>query len=196
MSNSVVETSVGSLRLNVVSEGQEDLRLPFYGTSASSPWPLLGVGPHCGLELEQEVFRLRRKAEAASSQHVACLQLHIDQLETDMLDKDTKLEIAENIKALSSDAEEVRLPAMKKADEQEAMYLLAEYGKKEAELKLDVLLASKIEGRSARWAAVKEKHQGDMKELVELGFQRFRDCYRHIVNLTLGVLLRLAICVR
>lgn len=52
------------------------------------------------------------------------------------MDKETKFKIAENMKVLASTAEEVRVSAAKKIDEKEALYLLVEYGKKEAEVKL------------------------------------------------------------
>lgn len=55
-------------------------------------------------------------------------------------------------------------------------------------------LALEVESRSTQSVALEEKHRADTKELIELGFRRFRDCYKQIkqiIDLNFGVPLRL-----
>lgn len=82
---------------------------PVDDSMVGGPWPFLEVVARCDRELERKVNLLREKADVASNKYVFRLQMQFDQLESDLEDKKTKLEILEDMKILASDAEKVRV---------------------------------------------------------------------------------------
>lgn len=55
----------------------------------------------------------------------------------------------------------------------------------------NVHMVLEIEDHSAQLALLEEKHRADRRELVELEFQRFRDCNKKTLDRIPGVQLRL-----
>lgn len=159
----------------------------------------------------------------------------VEKLESYLEDMEEVLQIFEDLKVLTGDAQKVRDSAVKKANEQEAQYLLAEYGKKEGEGRLATSFPKveeikmrlksvmfdhsslvgelkgihervielesmktrnfKVRGEISdyldRFTAVEEKNSEETRRLDELGVAKFRSCYKHIIALNLGVVLRL-----